>query len=162
MPQDEFHNQENIPEQEPKKPNKSDHKSRAAKLTMHTVSIVINIILLLVVNSLQNWNIKFITSDWPQVLGILNFSLILSIVMYAAFLFYDEYRFYFLGRLAMDAVGIAVIYRLLAVFPVNFAAVNIEWLDIVIKIGLIIGIIGTVIGMIVRTIKLMLRKNIYY
>lgn len=150
---------ENNPTQtKPKKPKRPHNKK-----IDYIVSIVVNAVILYIVNNLLNWEVQFITWKWPEVLWILNTSIIVSIVLYASFLIYAGRLYYFLGRTAMDIIGIVVAYRMFTVFPFDFNGLfEMGWLNTWAPYLLWVGIVGVSISIVVRTVRLIANKNIYY
>jgi len=125
-----------------------------------------NIAALVIANYAIEWNIPYVsealTGRWEDVLGILNLSLALSAICYAVCIFYDERRFYYAARMALDVIGIIVLYRLITVFPFDFTTIGIGWLNTVARIGFGIGIFGVIVSIITRTARLVTGKNIYF
>ncbi|MFA5107011.1 MAG: hypothetical protein WC497_01645 [Patescibacteria group bacterium] len=145
------------------KPGNKKEKSRLARISGYVANVIIHAVMLWVAVNLLNWGAQFILPTWADVLGIVRFSFILSIVAYATFIFYDGRGYYYLLRTAMDAVSIYVGYRLVTVFPFDFYGFYHQgWLNDAFPYVLWVGIIGLVISIIVRTVRLAANKNIYY
>jgi len=139
------------------------HKRRHNKKISFVVSIVINIIILYIINNLLDWEAQFITWKWPQVLGILNTSIIVSIIFYAAFLIYSGKLFYLLSRTIIDIIALVATYRLYTVFPFDFNGFfQMGWLNTWFPYLLLLGIIGLTIGIFVRAARFITNRNIYY
>lgn len=138
-------------------------KSPAARRVTYILGLFFALLFLWIINNIDNWGWEFITDDWEQVVGVVKFSIYLSIVIYGLFLFYDKKLFYLAGKVAMDAVSIYVSVRLYQVFPFKFDNLfdGWEWLGIIFPWVLIIAIIGTAISIVVRTGKFLAGKNIY-
>lgn len=138
-------------------------KSKASRISGYLANVIIHSVMLYVANNLLNWGAQFILPTWADVLGIVRFSFILSIVAYATFIFYDKRGYYYLLRTALDVVSICVSYRLVTVFPFDFYGFYRQgWLNDVFPYVLWVGIIGLVISIIVRTVRLVANKNLYY
>lgn len=146
---------------EPKKKDKK--KSPCKRRVAYIFGVFFSLLFLWIIGNFDNWEWKFITKDWGQIVDIVRYSIYLSIVMYAVFIVYDKKLFYYLGRLVMDAVSIYVSIRMYQVFPFDFKYLfdGWEWLNSVFPWVLIIAIVGISIGIIVRTGKLLIGKNIY-
>jgi hypothetical protein len=146
-------------EQHPLPPKKRRHNKRIDFL----ISLIVNIIALYIINNLLDWEVQFINWKWPQVLGILNTSIIVTIVFYAAFIIYSGKLFYLLGRTIMDIIAIVATYRLYSVFPFDFNGFfEMGWLNAWFPYLLLLGMVGLTIGIIVRAARFMTNKNIYY
>lgn len=138
-------------------------KSRSGRIVGYIINIAVSAIMLYIASNLVRWQAQFITSDWPEVYGVVRFSLRLSIVAYASFILYERRSYYYLMRTALDAVSLYVAYRLVIVFPFNFEGFfHWGWLNGVFPILLWMGVIGMAISILVRTGKLMANKNIHY
>ncbi len=146
-----------LPKQSPPKISK-----KVSRYSSYLATAVISGAMLFVVNKIADWNLAFITDDWEKMVDIFNFSLIVTIIINIIFLLYDERRFYFLGRTILDIITIIVLYNLVTIFPLDFSAVNINWLNIVARLAFWLGMAGSVIGIIVRSVKFGLGKNIHY
>ncbi|MFA6909219.1 MAG: hypothetical protein WC289_05065 [Patescibacteria group bacterium] len=129
----------------------------------YIISIIFNIAFYYIANNLLSWNAQFITDQWSEVLDIMNISIIVNIIGFAIFVIFDRRLFYFLVRSGMDVLSLIVSYRVYTVFPFDFNGLwNMGWLNSVFPWVLIIGIIGIVLGIIVRTAKFAANKNIHY
>ncbi len=138
-------------------------KSKANRVFGYIINVIIHAVMLYVANNLLNWGAQFILPTWADVLGVVRFSFILSIVAYATFIIYDRRGYYYFLRTAMDAVSIYVGYRLVTVFPFDFYGFYHQgWLNDVFPYVLWFGIAALVISIIVRTVRLVANKNLYY
>ncbi|MFH1598311.1 MAG: hypothetical protein ABIB97_04565 [Patescibacteria group bacterium] len=121
----------------------------------YIVVIAIHFFLFWFVNKIPDWNWTFITYQFEEILPYLNFSIFANIIVNAFFLINDVRPIYYLGKTVVDAIGIFVMYKLYVVFPLDFD----NALDIIFKAIFIIGIVGSAIGIIVRTIKYAVGKK---
>ncbi len=129
----------------------------------YIITIIVHVALFYVVNNLLNWNLQFVKEEWLEVIGILNISILLNIIIYSLFVGYDQRSFYYGGRFALDIISIVVMYRLFVIMPFDFNGLyELNWLNTVFPIVMLVGIIGTIISIIVRTFKFIANKNIYY
>jgi hypothetical protein len=94
--------------------------------------------------------VPFLTPDTPQVLGLLNFSIVTGIVVNAAYLVYDARWFRALGDLATASIGLAVLARIWQVFPFDFGGYELGRIVLLARAVLILAIVGTVIGILVN------------
>ena len=107
---------ETNPIQNPGHSEKKMKKPRNKRVDF-VVAIIINFILLYLVNRVLDWQIQFITGDWEKILPLFNFSIILTIVANAFFLFYHAKWLYFLARTFLDTIGFVITLRIYTVFP---------------------------------------------
>ena len=130
-------------------------KPRRYKRLGYIIAIFVNIALLVIANSILGWNVlPFLTQDFARVLPLLNISLAATIVANVAFLLFDPNWFVALCRMMLNAVGIAVAALFLTVFPFDFSAyTGFDW-ALLAKVLIILGIVGSSIGVIAETVKL--------
>lgn len=156
---------EGITPQSPKfeEPTSKKSKTRSGRIWGYAITAVIHILLIYIANNLLGWHAQLINQRWTEVLGILNFSFALNIIVYGSFIINDKRIYYYIARMILDVVGIIVSYRLFVVFPFDFQGFfELGWLNEVFPILLWLGIVGLVIGMIARTVKLAAGRNIHY
>jgi hypothetical protein len=87
-------------------------------------SIVVDVVLLYVAQHLLDWNPPWITSEWLDVVGVVNLSLTISIVGNALLLAYDAPWFRRLVDFVTKVVALVAGYWMYAIFPFSFAP---EW-----------------------------------
>jgi hypothetical protein len=118
------------------------------------MSILINVALLFAINQWPTWHAApFLTSSTPEVLGLVNASLIVGLVVNVVYLAVSSAPIWALGQLVILAVGLAATFRVWIVFPFDFGASSFDW-ALVIRILLVLGIVGSIIGMIVELVLL--------
>ena len=119
-------------------------------------AIVVNIVLLFVFNSLLNWGVPFLTSDYSGVLWAINLSIGASIIANFLFLFYDAGWFRHLAQLVLNVIALFVVFLIYSIFPFTFSA---EPWAFWVKISLIIVMACIGIATIVELFKLILKKD---
>jgi hypothetical protein len=128
--------------------------SRATRRFGYAVAVMVNIAILVLVNRWPGWEaVPFLTTDTEQVLGIVNASIIAGVVANVVFLVADATWFKALGDIVTTAVGLAAAVRLWQVFPFDFGAGS-AW-DTVARVLLVIAMVGSVIGILVTTGRLL-------
>lgn len=126
---------------------------RASRRFGYTVAVLVNVAILVVVNRWPGWEaVPFLTDDTEQVLGIVNASVVAGVVANLAFLVADPPWFKAVGDIVTTAVGLVAAVRLWQVFPFDFGAGS-AW-DTVARVLLVIAIVGSVIGILVTTGRL--------
>ncbi len=138
-------------------------KSPAARRVGYVFALAFSILFLWIVNNIENWTVQWVTQSWDNVLPWLQVSAVVNIAVYVAFFFHDSRGFFYVGRLALDGLGIAVSVRLFQVYPFDFQYLfgGWSWLNPVGRVLLVIGIVGIGIAIILRTVRLCTGKNIY-
>ncbi len=116
------------------------------------VAIIANIILLYVANNLLNWNITFLSPSFFDVLWIVNYFLITTIIINIIFLFYHPNWFRNLLLVIIDVLGIMTVYTFFTVFPFLVG----DGIALALKILIALFIVGFFISLIVHIVKLVL------
>ncbi|MFD8496094.1 hypothetical protein [Amycolatopsis sp. NPDC059657] len=130
--------------------DKPRRPSAGARRTGYVISALLNGLLLVAVNGWPGWEaVPFLTGATLQVLGVVNLSLVVSLVTSLLYLGYDPEWFTALGGLATVGTGLVSTIRLWQVFPFDFGGYSFDW-PVVLRVLLIIGIAGSVIGALVQ------------
>jgi hypothetical protein len=118
------------------------------------MSILINAALLFAINQWPTWHAApFLTSSTPEVLGLVNASLVVGLVVNVVYLAVSSPGVWALGQLVILAVGLAAAFRVWTVFPFDFGASTFDW-ALLVRILLVIGIVGSLIGLVVQLVML--------
>lgn len=126
--------------------------ARATRRVGYIVSIIVNGALLYAANRWPGWDaLPFLTAETPQVLGIVNASLVAGIVANVVYLVWDPPRLKALGDLVTLAIGIAAMVQIWQVFPFDFSGSSFPW-ETVARILLGVGIGGSAIAIIVALV----------
>jgi hypothetical protein len=123
------------------------------RITDYIFATIFNIAFLVVVNKVPDWNIVFITDSFPDILWAVNTSLAVSIAGNLILIFFHPRFLHHLLNAVFSIFGILVLSVILSVFPFDFSELVDEWLNILIRIVLIIGIVGSAIGTVVHVVK---------
>jgi len=116
----------------------------------YLVGIAVNVVLLYLANVAPGWQaVPFLTQETTTVLALFNASLLVGILANAALVAYDPPWFKAFTDLVGTIFGLAVLVRLLTVFPFAFADSSMDW-DLVARGALIFAVAGTVIGLLVQ------------
>lgn len=134
---------------------KNTHRpSTAARRFGYGVAIAMNVVGMVVVNNLLDWDwIPFLTDEFSKLLPIVNVSFAANIAANAAYMVHDSARFKSISQLGLNAISLVAIVRTLQVFPFDFTEHSFNW-SLVARIVLIVGIVGTVAGSVVELVKL--------
>jgi hypothetical protein len=117
----------------------------------YLIAITLNAVFFYLINVEPGWQVlPFLTPETPQVLALLNFSVIAAIVINTAYLLYDAPWCRALGDFLLAVVGLAVLERIWRVFPFTFTG----WPVLLIRTVLVVAIVGTVVAMIVNIVQL--------
>ena len=123
------------------------------RMTDYIFAVIFNIAFLVVVNKVPDWNILFITDSFPAILWAVNTSLAVSIAGNLILIFFHPRFLHHLLNAVFAVFGILATSVVLSVFPFEFADLVGEWLNIVVRIALIVGIVGSAIGVVVHIVN---------
>ncbi|NMO57300.1 hypothetical protein HH310_39775 [Actinoplanes sp. TBRC 11911] len=113
--------------------------------------MLLNVILLYLVNGRPGWSaLPFLTTDTVHVLTILNVSLAAGAVVNFIYLIHDPPWLIAAGGIVTTGLGIGVLARLWQVFPFDFT----DGWSVAARVLLVLGIIGSGIGIVVQTVTL--------
>lgn len=123
-------------------------------------SIIWNLIFLFIVNNVPEWDLPFINDRYDTVLWILNLNLILQIIGWGLILFLDFHWLWHLVRAIHDAASLVVFLVLYFLYPFDFSGIGgWTWLDIVLPVMFIIGMVASGIGAVIHLFKLIFRSS---
>jgi len=124
---------------------------RAGSRVGYVIAVVVNAALLIVINVRPGWHsFDFLTDAFAEVLPIVNLSLVVGMVVNAAYLAFNPRWFRSLGQLLMSIVGLVVAWRLLVVFPFEPEA---GW-DALARSLLVLALLGSGVGVLVSLVHL--------
>lgn len=128
--------------------------SATARRTGYLVSVAVNAALLYLVNERPGWEaVPFLTAQTPQVLDLVNASMIAGLVANLVYVFRDPPRLRALGDLVTTGIGLAAMVKIWQVFPFSFVDDGIPW-ETVFRVALAVGIIGSAIGIVTAMVAL--------
>jgi len=114
----------------------------------YVVSMLVNAAVLYAVNVWPGWAaLPFLTPDAEQVIGLVNASIVVSLVANLVYLVRDPRWLRALGDLVTLSVGLAAMWRIWQVFPFDFSGSSFDW-TLVARILLGLGIVGSAIGIV--------------
>jgi uncharacterized integral membrane protein len=123
----------------------------AARKFGYLIAITLNAVIFYLINVQPGWQVlPFLTPETPQVLGLLNFSVIAAIVINTVYFLYDSPWCKALGDFLLAVIGLAVLERIWRVFPFTFTG----WPVSLIHAVLVVAIVGTVVAMMVNIVLL--------
>ena len=126
---------------------------REVRRYSYVIGIAINIVLLIVANSLLDWDWPpFLTSDFADVLPFINVSLLATMVATAIYLGYDAQWFKSITQVITGALALLATVRVYDVFPFDYAAYDFPW-DTTTRVVLIIVMVATAFGMLVESFR---------
>lgn len=126
----------------------------AGRRAGYVVAGLVNAVLLYAVNVWPGWEVlPFLTDDTTRVLGAVNASMVVSVVANLVYLARDPAWLKALGDIATTTVGLVALLRIWQAFPFDFGDSSFDW-PLVVRIVLLVGIVGSVIGILVALVTL--------
>ena len=123
------------------------------RMSDYIFAVIFNIVFLVVVNKVPDWNISFITDSFPDILWALNTSIAVSAAGNLVLIFFHPRFLHHLLNAVFSGFAILATSVMLSVFPFDFSEVVGEWLNTLIRVLLIVGIVGSAIAVVVHLVK---------
>lgn len=128
--------------------------SVASRRTGYVIGMAVNFVLIYLVDVRPGWSaLPFLTADFARVVGLFTASLALGVAVNALYMVNDAPPVKTAGDVLTTAVGLAVLVRLLRVFPFDFAGSTVDW-ALVARVALWFAVVGTAIGLLVQVVRL--------
>lgn len=126
--------------------------SLAARRFGYLLAALIDAVMLYLINGRPGWDVlPFLTSETEQVLPWVNASIIAGLVVNLVYLGHDPRWLRAVGDMVTNAFSIAAMLVIWDVFPFDFSGSSFDW-EIVARILLGLGIVGTLIGFVVALV----------
>lgn len=128
--------------------------SHVARRAGYTMVILVDLALLFVANNLLAWDLlPFLTDDFARVLWLIDISLLATIAVNLAHLWYDPAWFRSLGQVGLGSISMLVANRMFQVFPFDFSAYQFDW-ERTARLVIVLTMVGIGIGIVVEVVKL--------
>ncbi len=140
---------------EQQKPPKK-RPSRGTRRFGYGVSIVVQIVLLVVVNTILTWDWSFmswLTDDFSDLLPYINLSLVVSIIVNVICMAYDPLWFRSFTQVILAIVGLIVAVQTWRIFPFDFSETAFDATTLV-RVGLVFTMFAIVASIIGETVKM--------
>jgi hypothetical protein len=132
-------------------------KGKAARKTGYGAAVVVNLVLLLVINNLLEWDwFRFLTADFGPMLWLINVSLVATVLINLVWLGYDPVWFRSLSQIGLNLISAVVTIRMYQVFPFDFSTYEFNWTPIA-RFVIILTMVGLALGTITELVKLVPR-----
>jgi len=120
----------------------------------YALAIALSVGVLLLVNNLPEGDqIPFLTSDFEQLLPLINALLLASIAINGVWILYDAAWFRSAGRITLNVLIMTLLALTYRVFPFDFSAYDFDW-ETLIRVLMVGVIVGLAIATIVEIVKL--------
>lgn len=135
----------------PARARSAGHKrppSATARRAGYVGTVVFDALGLAAVNWWPGWDVlPFLTTDTERVVGWVNASIVVHLVLFAAYVVWDPRGLRALGEIVTSAVGVVVTTRVWQVYPFDTADDWSGW-GLVVHLLLGLGVVGSAIGVI--------------
>ena len=119
----------------------------------YVVAVLVNAGVLYAVNVWPGWQaLPFLTEDMRLVLGLVNASMLVSIVANMVYFVADPRWLKALGDIVTTAVGIAALVRMWQIFPFDFSGSSFDW-ALVVRVAMGVAIGGSAIALVVAFVS---------
>lgn len=145
------------PKKEEPQPTRVSRRKRSSPLAESLAAIIASAVFLVIANNLLDWHLSFITADWEDILPLLTIITVISMGMHAVLLFFRAPQLRYFGKTVLDIMSIVLLIQIFAIYPFNFNVLGPDYLDTIVRIALLVGMGGTLIGMIGRTVTTLAR-----
>lgn len=150
--------------------------TRAGRLAGYSIAIVVNVVLLVFFSFFHRYiayyytdaeggitRLPLLTGDYFTFLPVLVTAFVITIAAYILLIVYDRYWLREITRIALAAIGVAVVANLIAVFPFDFSVIpNPTVADVMpaaITVILIVIAVVLAVTALVRLVKLMVGQS---
>lgn len=135
------------------------HPSLNGRGLGYAIAAAVNGILLYFVNVDPGWRtVPVLTADAASLIGLLNVSLVLGVLVNLIYPINDEPWFKSFGDLVTTGVSLVLIVRLLQVFPFAMTADPVDW-PLIVRSVLITAAVGSAIAMLVQFMTLIRARS---
>jgi hypothetical protein len=98
-----------------------------------------------------------VLEDFTRILWAADLSFLVQVAGNLALIFYRPPRFAAFVQILTTAAGFVSLIVFYVVFPLDFSQVGLPWINSGLKVVLVVGMAGTVIGMIALTVQVATR-----
>ena len=128
--------------------------SRAGRALGYVVGAGVDVVLLLLLNVSPGWDaVPFLSGDTPQVLGWVNASLVVGVLVNLVYLVRDAPAVRAVGDGLAGVLSLVAAVRVWQVFPFSFDDNGFDWTQLV-RVVLVVVIAGTAIAVVVQLVNL--------
>lgn len=128
--------------------------SRPARIAGYVVAVLVNLAMWLLVYVWPGWEaVPFLSDEVPRVLGLFSLSVFASAAANLAYIAYDPRWFKAAGELVVSVIGLALAWRVLAVFPFDFTGLGYD-LTALARVVVVLGVVGSAIGVLINLVSL--------
>lgn len=128
--------------------------SMTSRRAGYVAAAVVDVVLLYLVNVWPGWTVlPFLTDGMADVVGLVNLSLVATLVANLVWLGYDPPWFIATCQVFLSVVSLAVAITLLQAFPFDFTAYAFDW-ALLTTVVLWVAVLGSSVSIVVWVVRL--------
>jgi hypothetical protein len=129
-------------------------EKKTGELTASSIANLIGIVLFNTVPIWRQYTQGVVLEDFARILWAANISFLVQIAGNVSLMFHRPARFAALVQILATSAGLLSLIVFLAIFPLDFSAVGLAWINSAFKVVLIAGTAGTALALIVQAVQL--------
>lgn len=114
---------------------------------------------LYIAQNILSWHVPVITPAWSLYLPIVSVTIILTMLLRICMHAVPFYRLQKVFETGANMVSIISLYMLIIIFPFNFGDIGLAWINLWVRVALIIALFGTGIATIVSFMRIFIRRG---
>lgn len=118
------------------------------------VSIIVNIILLYIVNSVMTWNLSFVAESFRGLIPLFNVVIAANLIANAALIIYRKQWLWTFTQIVLSALGYLLVSSLYSVFPFTFRNIYVFYS---VKFGLLVAMVVMAVAVFLHGLKFVLK-----
>ena len=128
-------------------------QSKLFRILGYIVAIVVNVIMLIFVNNILEFDWDFIKSSFSECLPWIVFSIWVTIIINIIYIFFDKKWFKNLLEAISLIISLIVAWKVYTVFPFDFSILGSFDFNFWARIAMICAMIGMIVGLIANIVK---------
>ncbi len=129
-------------------------EKNSGELTAAAIANAIGVILFNTVPLWRQYTRGVVLQDFVQILWAANLSFLVQLIGNLAMIFYRPPRFAAIVQVLGTATSLMSLIVFFVVFPLDFSAVGVAWINSLLKVVMIAGMGGASLGLIVQSVQL--------
>ena len=129
-------------------------EKKNGELTAAAIANALGVILFNTVPLWRQYTRGVVLQDFVQILWAANLSFLVQLIGNLAMIFYRPPRFAGIVQILGTGASLVSLIVFFVVFPLDFSAVGVAWLNSALKVVMIAGMGGAALGLIVHSVQL--------
>lgn len=120
----------------------------------YIANIIFNLIFLWILSRVPHWNIGWLKDNYMVVLLILQINSLAQIAGNIIMLVFKVRMVRYIASILMEIAGFVAVLMLYYLYPFDFSGYSLKWLDVVLPILFIVGMVVSAVKIVTYTIQL--------